>query len=58
MNLVILQLLIMKFSESDVKNKVSVYRLLNTNCTFRSAARQTNFDQEAGRKLIKMKSKS
>jgi len=48
----------MKFSESDVKNKVSVYRLLNTNCTFRSAARQTNFDQEAGRKLIKMKSKS
>jgi len=47
----------MKFSESVVKNKVSVYRFLHKNCTFRSAARETNFDPETGRKLIKIKSK-
>jgi hypothetical protein len=45
-NLVILQLLIVKFSESVVKNRVCVYRFLNKDCTFRSAARETNFDRE------------
>jgi hypothetical protein len=34
MNQVILQLLIMKFSESVLKNKVSVYRFLNKNFIF------------------------
>jgi hypothetical protein len=56
MNQLLLQLLIIKFSYSAVKNKVSLCRLLNKNCTFRSAARETNFDPETGRKLIKIKS--
>jgi len=58
MNQVTLQLLIMKSPESVVKNDVSVYRFLNKNCTLRSAARETNFDPETGRKLIKIKSKT
>jgi len=45
-----LQLLIMKFAESVVKNNVSVHRL-SKSCSLGSAARETNFDPETDRKL-------
>jgi hypothetical protein len=51
-----LKLLIIKFSQSVVKNRVILRRFLNKDCTFKSVTTESNLGLGTGRKLINTKS--